>query len=613
MTKLDIYFQTKDSVLPITLEIRNIVNGYPGPTVFQRVVLNPNQVSVSNDASVPTTFTLDTPIYLAPGTEYSFVLITASTDYRVWLSEQGADDLNGERITKQPFLGVLFKSQNSSTWTTAELQDFKFVLYRAEFDTSQPVTLKFTNNNSGDLQFTKLRRDPLELNVNSGRLKVHHRNHGHHDNSSFVELKGVSSEQFTTLASDWGGTPGSPITVTGNRDTFANTDPINGNDPDSDNPAYLRIGSVVYTYDPNAVGTVQNDGTFTIVTIDKISGTTPSDGFKATDDWLIEYYVVDGVPLTLINTVHTQLEWITLDSYQINLSGITRNTVGNISFGGDNVLASQNVIYTQVNPSVDFVQYPGTNVSATFGGTSGTSLGSSSYSNPSSTTTPVQRSYVKDSGTLKIDLNNDNIFNAPKVIASAINEERQMIGAKSAELNVTLSSNVSTLSPYIVSDRISLITTSNRIANFDGTVDKEYFVNVDGLSTNPDETVYDIGASSREDYNPANYITKLISLANESTSLRIEFSAYNPSESDIDVYVKILSGDESDANSISWTEVTDSSYQTRRNELSFVDYSYNYSTTGSATFTQYAVKIRMRSNNQAVVPIIKDFRCIALA
>ena len=605
LTKVDIYFQSKDSKLPVWMEIRNIVNGYPGPLIYGSVTKSPAEVNISDDATAVTQFEFDSPIYLPPNNEYCFVLLSSSTDYTVWLSEMGADDLNGEKITKQPYLGVLFKSQNNTAWTAAQLQDFKFTLYKAQFKINEAPTLSFVNDNDGNSQFTRLRRDPIELNVNNGRIKVHHKNHGHHDNSSYVEIKGVTSEQYATLADDWSGTSGTTITLNGNRDSFASLDDINGQAPSASNPGYIKIGDAIYTYDPNAVSALDGNNNYTVLTIDKVSGNIPSDGFKSADNWTVENYVIDGIPLIYINTIHTQLEWITLDSYQINLSAYTRNTVGNTTIGGDDVYASQNVQYSQFTPSVEFREYPGTSVIASYAGTSGTSIGTSLYSDPALTDVPSQKSYVKDAAFYRVDLNRDNYFNAPKVLASSINEERQMIGAKSSELRITLTSNNPNISPVIFTDRISLTTTSNRIVNFDGAVSEEYFFNSAGTYT-------DIGSSPVDDYNSANYITTLISLANESTGLRIDFTAFNPTETELDVYVKLLTGDEASPENTPWIEVTDTNYANVASELQFIDYSYRYDIP-NGSFTKYAVKVRMRSNNQAIVPIIKDFRCIALA
>ena len=39
ITSVDVYFGAKDSNVPVTMEIRNVVNGYPGPKVFLLVKL----------------------------------------------------------------------------------------------------------------------------------------------------------------------------------------------------------------------------------------------------------------------------------------------------------------------------------------------------------------------------------------------------------------------------------------------------------------------------------------------------------------------------------------------------------------------------------------------
>jgi hypothetical protein len=37
VTSIDLFFSAKDDELPITVEIRNVVNGYPGPKVYHLV------------------------------------------------------------------------------------------------------------------------------------------------------------------------------------------------------------------------------------------------------------------------------------------------------------------------------------------------------------------------------------------------------------------------------------------------------------------------------------------------------------------------------------------------------------------------------------------------
>ncbi|BCU94613.1 MAG: hypothetical protein CM15mV5_2860 [uncultured marine virus] len=53
-------------------------------------------------------------------------------------------------------------------------------------------------------------------------------------------------------------------------------------------------------------------------------------------------------------------------------------------------------------------------------------------------------------------------------------------------------------------------------------------------------------------------------------------------------------------------------YSGSKNEFDFIDYTYQKDLSGKQ-FTQYQIKLRMRSRNAAVVPIIKDLRCMTLA
>ena len=612
VSKVDIYFRTKDKTLPVTMQIREMVNGYPGPTVLATMNKTPSQVNLSEDATAVTSFEFDTPVYLAEQREYCFAILTSSVEYKVWLSEMGQDDINGNRISEQPYAGVLFKSQNASTWTANQLQDLKFTLYRAEFDISQKPIIKYKHDNGGLKQFDRLRNDPIELTVNGNYMKVNHFNHGMHDPSSYVEIKGVSTEEYADLAADWNGTPGTAVTFKGNRGFFAYTSNINGAAPSNTNTGFFKLGDGIYSYNPDTgVGAANAQGEYTVTTISRVSGSIPSTGFKVADKWIAENYVKDGVPLTYINKLHSDLKWITMDSYQIAIP-VTRTSTGpiNFTFGGSNVRASKNVMYTSVKPLVNAIELPGTSVVATYRSTNGTSLDTSVFSNPSSSSAPTQASYVKDSAFSSILLNENNEFTTPKLMASIANETNQMQGTSSANLYLELSSTKSNLSPIVDTQRVSLVTTSNRVGDIDGAYDKEFYFDEDAQYT-------DIGSESFEDFNPANYITKLVTLENACTGLRIEFGAFNPSSScNIDVYVKALSGEESNPNEIGWTEVTDPNYASTQDEQFFRDFKYEFDITSgnaNATFTQFAVKIRMRSKNQAVVPIIKDLRCIALA
>jgi len=122
-------------------------NGYPTQKSIplSDVMLYPSSVNTSTDGYTPTTFTFSTPIFLEDGHEYAVVLHSDSNNYQVWYARQGNPSLNptdtltnrnGPGISKQPFLGVMFKSQNSSTWTSDQMADIKFVAKRAQFNTA---------------------------------------------------------------------------------------------------------------------------------------------------------------------------------------------------------------------------------------------------------------------------------------------------------------------------------------------------------------------------------------------------------------------------------------------------------------------------------------------
>jgi hypothetical protein len=259
-------------------------------------------------------------------------------------------------------------------------------------------------------------------------------------------------------------------------------------------------------------------------------------------------------------------------------------------------------------PTIAFKELPGTSVVSKFKGTSGTSIGDGEYSLPTPNVKNWYRdSYKKDSNYKQVRINENNYVNRPKVIASSINEQRQMSNANSFDFRIKLSSESDNLSPVIDTDRVSLITTNNRIDNFDGSTRSAFFA--DNLSAN-----YTIGESAEEDFNSAIYITKLVTLAQECTSLKVILSAFNNSNTNFDVYVKLLTGDEEDPNKIEWDQIPNpSTYSNRKSEVDFADYEYETSLTNNNTFTQYSLKIRMRSNNSCDIPIIKDLRCIALA
>ena len=145
ISKVDLYFFSKDSSIPLMVQIRNNVNGYPSESdVITSVTVPASSVHTSTDASVATTVVFNNVIYLAPG-DYSIVLLSDSNNYNAWIAEIGKKQVNSNKlISQQPYVGSLFESQNASTWTADQTKDLTFVLYFCNFNTGNSV-INFTD------------------------------------------------------------------------------------------------------------------------------------------------------------------------------------------------------------------------------------------------------------------------------------------------------------------------------------------------------------------------------------------------------------------------------------------------------------------------------------
>ena len=170
LTGVDIFFELKDDELPVTLQIRTMIAGVPSETVipFSEVTLDPDQVNISENGSVPTRFSFKDPVYLSGPVEneatkdrstkyveYAIVLLAETSNYKVFISRLGQNDiLSGEKIASQPTLGSLFKSQNATTWNPSQYEDLKYKLYRASFVSEG--TVRFFNSDLavGNNKFT---------------------------------------------------------------------------------------------------------------------------------------------------------------------------------------------------------------------------------------------------------------------------------------------------------------------------------------------------------------------------------------------------------------------------------------------------------------------------
>lgn len=186
ITSVDLFFATKDPKIPVRIEIRDVVNGYPGATVlpFSRVQKLSSEVNVDSSKGLAATrFTFPSPIFLQNGIEYAIAVLSDSNEYRCWISQTDTIDVvSGNRISSQPYNGVLFKSQNGTAWTPDQTQDLKFVINCAQFSRT-PVKLELVPPAIafGDLPF-----NPLQMVAGTRKCRVTHADHGMVPNEKVV-------------------------------------------------------------------------------------------------------------------------------------------------------------------------------------------------------------------------------------------------------------------------------------------------------------------------------------------------------------------------------------------------------------------------------------------
>lgn len=188
VTSIDLFFETKDDTLPISIGLIDTLADRPGKKIlpFSAVTKIPSEISTSTNGSTATTFTFDSPVYLQGGVQYAIAMETNSVNYKLFVSELGQNIINStRRVSQQPLVGSLFKSQNQGPAQDVPLEDLKFVLRKAKFTTQTTGTLELTNDALG---VEILDSNPIETNTTSGSgtafggnpkiLKVTHVNHG---------------------------------------------------------------------------------------------------------------------------------------------------------------------------------------------------------------------------------------------------------------------------------------------------------------------------------------------------------------------------------------------------------------------------------------------------
>lgn len=580
LSKVDIFFATKDGSVPVTLEIREVVNGYPGKRVlpFSRIKLNPEQVNLSSNTvtldgvsvrsyDTPTTFVFPSPVYVQENTEYAIVLASDSNNYKVWISQVGEQMPGTARtISEQPYLGSLFKSQNASTWTADQTQDLKFTIYRAKFDTSVVGNVEYVND---VVPQQRLDIDPFETRNGQTKVRVWHRDHGM-PSGSLVTISGVGSTINNVPASELNTThtisdvdlDSYVITVT----TAANASGYGG-------------GSAV-----RATRNMQYDGIQPTIQVQTFSETPITFGIKTTTGKSVD---------SATQTAYVQ------DS---SFSGILANE--------NNFFEHPKMIASEINETTSL----GGNKSLTL--------------NVTMNTTNDALSPILDTHRTSAIVYNNKVNNPSETNMNVSGLDDNVILSNAT--GVTISDNSITTSTQNAAFLTATVGKYLTIAGASSGSSTRLItaIAVDGssitFSSAPSAVSGNVTLTQRERFvdeivpvessTYSKYVTKRINLSNASNFLKIKFAGNIPPEASVEVWYKTaVVGSTSNFELVPYTQISPETSIINASNGSdrFVDISY--SENDMEAFDAVQVKLVLKSQNTSEVPRIKDLRIIACA
>lgn len=136
---IELLFRAKGTS-QVVVQMRTMVNGYPGRDILAEARLNPADIRVDGQ---PTRFTWD-PVWMAADEEFCVAILCDDADAEVATASLGEFDAAKQRwVTEQPYrVGVMFSSSNGTTWTAHQATDLWFRLLGCRFTaTSRTVPL----------------------------------------------------------------------------------------------------------------------------------------------------------------------------------------------------------------------------------------------------------------------------------------------------------------------------------------------------------------------------------------------------------------------------------------------------------------------------------------
>lgn len=144
ITSVDLFFASKDEHKAVVVQVRNMVNGFPGTECYNEEIIQPDDIVVSGDSSKPTNVQFSQPVYCKANEQYCICILSDSNLYTMYVAQLGEKDyLTKEYVTAQPYeAGVMFSSSNALTWTAHQTQDLKFTIYKAKYTGKGTIVFK---------------------------------------------------------------------------------------------------------------------------------------------------------------------------------------------------------------------------------------------------------------------------------------------------------------------------------------------------------------------------------------------------------------------------------------------------------------------------------------
>lgn len=596
LTKIEVYFNAKHDTIPAWLEIRTMVNGYPSQVVlgYGKMSINPDNVVISDDSTLPTTLEFKAPIYVENDTEYCVVLGSSNKSWRAYVSKLGGSDIatsnefNQNIISEQPSLGTFFKSQNGATWTAEQLDDLKFKLYKAKFDISNPLNL-VGENDEYDTR-VELSENPFETEIATNVVRVFHKKHG------LVPLDKVKLQMHSNTWWDVTLLSGRLIigqTVTG----IVNfgTAKISDIQENTSTTFKVKITDLVGVFD--AGETFQSNAYVeeaiepfalqSIGILPEVVSLAPANGSFDTGINI----PVHGIPMTELSTPsHVIQEVDSFDSYIINT---VSNATASGTVGGEGHMVIGNTIADTMMLNVNYLL---------FGGNENWNLESMSHSGIGGNGTNYQPNAIAPV------VPNENIdLEYTAKIASGLNEFSFYGSNKSIVINASLESTNENVSPIVNLNTFNFIAITNRI---DANTEALTNVAPNAAGRWIEETDTAIGS------NVAKYITVPVNIETSATRIKLYIDALNFLYSNIDVYYRTLPVESDEViDTIGWTlarSITEAISETD-NDFREVEIDAPFDEIDTLPeFKSFQIKLVLRATKSSKPPKVKRLRAIAV-